>query len=85
MEIIFKEKALSDIEFWKKSGNIQIQNKISALIEDTLKHPETGIGKPEKLKHQLFGLWSRRINNEHRMIYMFTDEVLYIASLKGHY
>jgi len=85
MEIIFKDKALADIEFWKKSGNVQIQKKISELIADTLKHHETGMGKPEKLKHQLSGLWSRRINNEHRMIYTVADGVLYIASLKGHY
>ena len=58
MEIIYKDKALLDIKYWKKSGNKQAQNKISELIKDIIQHPETGIGKPEQLKHELTGLWS---------------------------
>jgi len=85
MEVILKDKALSDREFWKKSGNKQVQKKISQLIEDIQKHPETGIGKPERLKYELSDLWSRRITDEHRIIYTVIDDVLYIASLKGHY
>ena len=64
-------------------------NKIYALIEDIQLHPFDGIGKPEPLKHHLTGKWSRRINQEHRIIYEFTDqntiEILDILSLKGHY
>ena len=89
MEVIYSEKSLKDIAFWKKSGNKVIMNKITALIEDIQLHPYEGIGKPEPLKHQLSGKWSRRINQEHRIIYQVTEEntieILDILSLKGHY
>ena len=89
MEVIYSEKAQKDREFWKKSGNKAIMNKISALIADTQLHPFEGIGKPEPLKYQLSGLWSRRINHEHRIVYKVTNEniieILDILSLKGHY
>ena len=89
MEVIYSEKAQKDREFWKKSGNIAVMKKISALIEDIQLHPFEGIGKPEPLKHQLSGKWSRRINQEHRIIYKITEEntieILDILSIKGHY
>jgi toxin YoeB len=89
VEVIYSEKAQKDREFWKKSGNKAIMNKISALIGDIILHPYEGIGKPEALKHHLTGLWSRRINQEHRIIYKVTEEntieILDILSLKGHY
>ncbi len=75
--------------FWKKSGNKIIQKRIVLLIEDIIRHPFTGIGKPEPLKYELTGKWSRRINNEHRIIYQIVEEnvieILEIVSLKGHY
>jgi len=89
MEIIFASKAKSDLEFWVKSGNKNILKKITQLIKDIQLHPFEGIGKPEPLKHNLSGKWSRRINQEHRLIYQITDdnkiEILNILSLKGHY
>jgi toxin YoeB len=89
VEVIYSEKAQKDREFWKKSGNKAVMNKISALIEDIQLNPYEGIGKPEPLKHQLSGSWSRRINQEHRIIYKVTNEntieILDILSLKGHY
>jgi toxin YoeB len=89
VEVIYSEKAQKDREFWKKSGNAAIMKKISALIEDIQLHPFEGIGKPEPLKHQLSGKWSRRIYKEHRIIYKVTEEntieILDILSLKGHY
>ena len=89
MEIIYSEKAQKDRDFWKKSGNKAIMNKISALIKDIQLHPFEVIGKPEPLKHELSGKWSRRINQEHRIIYQVIDEntivILNILSLKGHY
>lgn len=89
MEIIYSEKAQKDREFWKRSGNKAIMNKISALINDIKLHPFSGIGKPEQLKHELSGKWSRRINQEHRIIYQVindsTIEILNILSMKGHY
>lgn len=69
MEIVYSSQAIKDLEFWKKSGNKSVQKKINELISDILKHPFEGIGKPEALKRQLSGRWSRRINSEHRLIY----------------
>ena len=61
MEVVYKDKALADIKFWKKSGQITIQNKIVRLIDDILQHLFYGIGKPEALKYELSGLWSVRL------------------------
>ena len=89
MEVIFAPKALEDLQYWKKSGNKIIQKKIKALILAIQKNPFEGIGKPEQLKHNLSGLWSRRINQEHRLVYEINDRneiiILDILSLKGHY
>jgi toxin YoeB len=85
MEIEYTAKAIEDIKFWKKSGQIIIQKRITTLIAEIEKTPFTGIGKPELLKHDYTGYWSRRINEEHRIIYKVTDAKIYIASLKGHY
>ena len=87
MEVIYSEKALSHIAFWKKSGNLIIQKKIQQLIEAIKIDFYNGIGKPEPLKHQLTGLWSRRINLEHRLIYQLDEENkrIIIHTLKGHY
>lgn len=89
MQIDFSDKATADLNFWIKSGNKGILSKIYSLIEDIQLHPFKGIGKPEALKHQLSGKWSRRINQEHRITYQVIDEntieILNILSLKGHY
>ena len=89
MQIDFSSKAKEDLNFWIKSGNKSLLNKIYSLIEDIQLHPFEGIGKPEPLKHNLTGCWSRRINQEHRIIYRVTEEktieILNILSLKGHY
>lgn len=89
MQIIFTPKAKKDLDFWVKSGNKNILKKINALIEDIQLHPFNGIGKPEQLKYNLSGVWSRRIDHEHRLVYEIIDEdtieILNILSLKGHY
>ena len=85
MEIEYSAKAVEDILFWKKSGQVVIQKRITALIAKIEKTPFSGIGKPEPLKHNYTGYWSRKINDEHRLIYKVTDNIIYIASLKGHY
>ena len=89
MQVEFSDKAKADLDFWIKSGNKGILKKIYSLIEDIQLHPYQGIGKPEQLKHQLLARWSRRINQEHRIIYKVTNEntieILDILSLKGHY
>jgi toxin YoeB len=85
LEIVYVKEALADIEYWKKSGNKIIQNKIKRLLNDIIANPFTGIGKPEPLQHQLSGLWSRRITQEHRLIYEVEENSITVYSLKGHY
>lgn len=85
MEIVFTEKAKSDIAFWKKSGNKQIQKRISELIASITVSPHEGIGKPELLKYELAGKWSRRITQEHRIVYEVEENRIIIISLLYHY
>jgi len=89
MEMIFSPKAIEDLNYWKKSGNKAIQKKIEILLIAIQVNPFEGIGKPEPLKYNLSGVWSRRITQEHRLVYEVTDKneiiILNILSLKGHY
>ena len=85
MEIVFSISAKKDIDFWKKSGNLLIQKKITQLLESIIENPFEGIGKPEELKYNLAGLWSRRINQEHRLVYQVENNKITILSVKGHY
>ena len=85
MELVFTDTALEDLEHWKKSGQKAIQNKITSLLKNILQTPYSGIGKPEPLKHNLSGYWSRRINQEHRIIYRVNDGKIIVVSMKFHY
>jgi len=85
VEIDYLDKALDDIEFWKKTGDKVIQKRISKLLESISKTPYSGIGKPEPLKHQLSGYWSRRITEEHRIVYTVSSDRIKIISLRFHY
>lgn len=85
MEVVYTKKAKEDIAFWKNSGNKKIMAKISDLINTISQTPFEGIGKPEPLKYNLTGCWSRRINHEHRLIYEVINDSVLIHSLKGHY
>ena len=87
MEIKLMPKAEEDLAYWKSTGNKRIMKRISKLLEDILQHPFTGIGKPEPLKGNLQGVWSRRITDEHRLIYSVSNGMIYIyvLSLRYHY
>lgn len=87
MEIILLDQALKDIDYWKKIGNKSILKKISSFLLDISKHPFSGIGKPEPLKYELSGKWSRRINSEHRIIYSVSENSIYVYafSMRYHY
>ncbi len=85
MEIVFTQKAIKDLDYWKKSGDTQKLKKIRALIEAISITPFIGIGKPEALKYDYSGLWSRRIDLEHRLIYKVEESVVQIISLRTHY
>lgn len=85
-QLDFTDKAKDDIAFFKMSGNKPILKKIKSLLEELTEHPFTGTGKPEILKHNLAGLWSRRINQEHRLVYeVVGDTIVIILAAKGHY
>jgi len=85
MEIIFSPKAIEHLQYWKRSGNKNVMEKITRLLEDIQKTPFEGIGKPEALKHNWNGYWSRRITSEHRLVYKIEDEVITVAQLRFHY
>ena len=85
MEIVYTEKAKADIAWWKKSGNKQIQKRITEIITSIVVSPFTGIGKPEILKYELSGKWSGRITQEHRIVYEIEKDRVIIISLLYHY
>jgi toxin YoeB len=81
----FSQKTNEDLLFHKKSGNKAILKKIITFLEEIAEHPFTGTGKPEPLKHDLSGKWSRRINQEHRLVYEVLESIVKVHSAKGHY
>ena len=85
MEIVYLPKASEDLKYWKKSGQKQIQTRILSLLQSIQQSPFEGIGKPEPLKYELSGKWSRRIDHEHRIVYSFDNDVINVYSLRGHY
>ncbi|MBS1504938.1 MAG: Txe/YoeB family addiction module toxin [Bacteroidetes bacterium] len=85
MEIIFSSEALKDLEYWKKSGNKKVVEKIKSLIEEIQHTPFAGTGKPEALKHNWNGYWSRRLTSEHRLVYKVEGDTLFVAQLRYHY
>ncbi len=83
-KIVFSPVALQQLEDWKLQ-NPRISNRIVLLITAISESPFSGIGKPEPLKHSLKGKWSRRITQEHRLVYEVTDFDIIILSCKFHY
>ena len=83
----FSEIALSDINKHKKSGDKSVLKKIEKLLNELMEHPTRGTGQPEQLKHNLVGLYSRRINQKHRFVYSIHEEVItvYVLSAWAHY
>jgi toxin YoeB len=82
--IVFEQSAFQDFVEWA-TINEKTHQRIIDLIFDTLRQPFSGIGKPEPLKHELRGYWSRRIDQEHRLVYKVTDESIIIVACKYHY
>lgn len=87
MKIELSKRAEEEFNFWKNSNNQIILKRIKTLLEAIEKNPYEGIGKPEKLKYSLSGLYSRRINKEHRVVYTIDEknEILKVYSLRFHY
>ncbi len=84
MKIIFSEAAWDDYLYWQKTDKKVVQ-RINELIKTAIRTPFSGIGKPEPLKHGLKGYWSRRINDEHRLVYKVKDDFILIAQCRYHY
>ena len=84
MKIIFSEHAWEEYLFWQSTDR-KILLRINSLIRDIQRSPFAGVGKPEPLKHALTGYWSRRITDEHRIVYKVERDTLLIAQLRFHY
>mgnify|MGYP001204852671 CR=1 FL=1 len=84
MNLVFSERAWEDYLFWQKTDKKMVQ-RVNALIKEIVRSPCEGTGKPEPLKHALSGYWSRRINDEHHIVYKVADGSLLIAQLRYHY
>jgi toxin YoeB len=84
-QLNFSQQAISEIEFHKKAGNNAVLKKLFVLLNELNEHPFDGTGKPEQLKYSLTGMWSRRINQEHRLVYEVLNDIILIHSTKGHY
>lgn len=84
MKLIFSENAWEEYLYWQGVDK-KVSKRINILIRDIQRMPYEGIGKPEPLKHALSGYWSRRINDEHRIVYKVEDNSVMIAQLRYHY
>ena len=84
MKLLFADTAWDDYLHWQQTDRKMLE-RVNKLIHEVQREPFAGIGKPEPLKHALAGWWSRRINDEHRMVYRVQDGVLWIAQLRYHY
>jgi len=84
LKLIFSAHAWDDYLYWQKTDK-KIVARINSLIRDIQRMPYEGIGKPEPLKHGLAGYWSRRITDEHRIVYKVENDAILIAQLRYHY
>ncbi len=84
VEVFWAKRAREDYAYWRRR-NSRIAKRIDDLIGDIKRNPFTGLGKPEPLKHDLTGYWSRRITKEDRLVYRVEGGVIYIAQCRLHY
>ncbi|WP_339934063.1 Txe/YoeB family addiction module toxin [Vreelandella glaciei] len=84
MKLLFSENAWEGTLYWQKTHK-KVLNRINKLIKETKREPFERVGKPEPFKHSHAGYWSRRINEEQRMVYKVTKDALLIAQLRYHY
>jgi toxin YoeB len=84
MNLVFSPQAWADYLYWQTTDPKMLR-RVNELIRDASRSPFEGIGKPEALRHALQGFWSRRISEEHRMVYRVTAQGLEIAQLRYHY
>jgi len=84
MPIKFSDHAWEDYLYWQATDKAVLK-RINALLRDIQRSPFDGIGKPEALKHHLAGFWSRRIDDEHRLVYAIQDGSILVAQCRYHY
>ena len=84
MELVWQTNAWEDYLYWQKT-DVKILGRINDLIKDCLRSPFKGTGKPEPLKGNYSGCWSRRINDEHRLVYKVSQDRLHILQCRFHY
>lgn len=84
MKIVFSSKSWEEYLYWQKTDR-KILRRINSLIKEIQRNPFEGMGKPEPLRYALSGYWSRRINDEHRIVYKVTEDSILIAQLRYHY
>jgi toxin YoeB len=84
MRLVWDEDAWADYEWWQVQDRKMLK-RINHLIRDIARNGNEGIGKPEPLKHGFQGYWSRRINEEHRLVYRTTGDAILIAACRYHY
>lgn len=84
MKLVFSDQAWEDYLYWQQQDK-RIVKRINELIEASMREPFSGIGKLEPLRHALAGYWSRRITEEHRMVYRSEKNALFLAQLRYHY
>ncbi|MDD4818149.1 MAG: Txe/YoeB family addiction module toxin [Victivallaceae bacterium] len=82
--LLFAAEAWEDFEYWLDSQPETVE-RIRQLVKECQRTPFSGTGKPEPLKHELSGYWSRRINGNDRMVYKVSDDCIFIATLRLHY
>lgn len=84
MRLVFVDESWEDYLYWQKTDKRMLK-RINLLIKDISRNPISGLGKPEPLKHEYHGFWSRRIDAEHRLIYQVRDEEILIGKCRFHY
>jgi toxin YoeB len=84
MNLIFADQAWADYQHWLEADKKMVR-RIHELLKDIKRNPHSGIGKPEPLRHALAGWWSRRIDQEHRLVYRVTEQGILLAQLRYHY
>ena len=84
MNLVFSDQAWDDYQYWQETDKKMVR-RIHELLKDIKRNPHSGIGKPEPLRHALAGWWSRRMDQEHRIVYRVTERGVELAQMRYHY